>query len=152
MRLQHKRESKTSGTPTISLMYFTINITQLDFQYVESTFPNTNRQDLSREESQTLPTLSQILGIFYAKFPAIRLPISRVDFHQHESWRLESSRVESPTFTTLSHIQTVFYAKSLTTSLPISPVDFYHQQPWRLESSRVADFSYPIPYPWCILR
>ena len=73
----------------------------------------------------------------YAKTLTTRLPISRVDFYQDESSRLESTRVESPTFLTLPHVIGVFYAKSLATRTLVSRVDFYQDESSRLESTRV---------------
>ena len=58
-------------------------------------------------ELLTFPTLFHILGVFYAKSLATRLPISQVDFTKSSSNDL--SRVELPTFPTLFHILSLFY-------------------------------------------
>ena len=95
----------------------------------------TTRVDSSRVAYFSCAT--HIFGVFYANSLATRLPISRVDFYQDESWRLESTRVESPTVLTLPHILGLFFTKSLATRLPISRVDFYQDESWRPESPRV---------------
>ena len=77
-------------------------------------------------ELLTFPTLFHILGVFYAKSLATRLPISQVDFTKSSSNDL--SRVELPTFPTLFYILGVLYAtcKSPATRLPVTWVDTYH--------------------------
>ena len=78
----------------ISLVYFTLSLSHLDFQYIESTFTKMCRDDSSRVELLTFPTLHPYHWCISANSLAIRLPVSRS--HNDSSWVVSSCQLFIP--------------------------------------------------------